>query len=117
MTDLTERHWVTIGIFMLAVTLLAMAWWTPDLWGVEVFKVIIQAVVLTGLLNMVLAFHFTSNKGSEQARENTGKLADAFKAAANAGNVANADAAAEGATAVADAATEKAHEITEEGKV
>ena len=117
MSDLTERHWVTLGIFCFALILLVMAFFDPALWEVEVYKVIIQAVVLTGLLNMVLAFHFTSNKGSEQARENTGKLADAFKAAANAGgNSVNADAASEGAVAVADAANEKAYEITEEGK-
>lgn len=85
MRDMAERHWVTLGVFILTAVLLSMAYDDPKLWDVEVYKVIIQAVVLTGLLNMVLAFHFTSNKGSEVARENTGKLADAFKAAATAG--------------------------------
>jgi len=77
-----ERQWVTIGIFALTGALLLMALANPALWTVEVFKVIIQAVVLTGLLNMVLAFHFSSNKGSETARENTGKAFDAITAAA-----------------------------------
>ena len=74
----------------------------PKLWEVEVFKVIIQAVVLTGLLNMVLAFHFTSNKGSEIARENTAKAFEAITAAANASSA--PDGAVAGAQAVADAA-------------
>lgn len=80
--DIGERQWVTIGLFAFATLLLGMAWSNPKLWEVEVFKVIVQAVVLTGMLNMVLAFHFASNKGSETARENTGKAFDAITAAA-----------------------------------
>jgi hypothetical protein len=75
---MNERQFVTIGLF-------AMARENPALWDVEVFKVIIQAVVLTGLLNMVGAFHFASNKGSEVARENTGKAMSAIEAVAKAG--------------------------------
>lgn len=77
-----ERQWVTIGIFGLAILLLGMAWRNPALWEVEVFKVIVQAVVLTGLLNMVLAFHFSSNKGDGQARENTAAAFRAIEATA-----------------------------------
>ena len=80
--NIGERQWVTIGIFGFATLLLGMAWQNSALWEVEVFKVIVQAVVLTGLLNMVLAFHFSSNKGSEVSRENTGKAFDAITAAA-----------------------------------
>ena len=61
----TERQWVTIATFGLVLVLLAMAHANPRLWDVEVFKVIIQAAVLTGLLNMILAFHFSANKGDE----------------------------------------------------
>lgn len=78
--NIGERQWVTIATFALCCLLLGMAWANPALWEVEVFKVIIQAVVLTGILNMVLAFHFSSNKGSEAARENTGKAFDAIVA-------------------------------------
>lgn len=88
--NMGERQWVTVGTFALACLLLFMAWWNPALWGVEVFKVIIQAVFLTGLLNMVLAFHFSSNKGSETARENTGKAFDAIVAASGGTPAANA---------------------------
>lgn len=77
-----ERQFVTTGLFAFAVLLLGMAWDDPPLWEVEVFKVILQAVVLTGLLNMVAAFHFASNKGSETARENTGAAFRAIEAAA-----------------------------------
>jgi hypothetical protein len=81
----TERGWVTIGMFALLVGLLGMARANPQLWDIEVFKVIIQAVFLTGLLNMILAFHFAANKGDEVKSENTGKALDAIKATAEAG--------------------------------
>lgn len=80
--NIGERQWVTIGLFAFATLLLAMAWNNPALWEVKLFEVIAQAVVLTGMLNMVLAFHFASNKGSETARENTGKAFEAITAAA-----------------------------------
>lgn len=66
----TERQLVALGTFLLLWDLLNMAFKSPELWDVEVFKVIIQAVALTGLLNMILAFHFTANKSSEQKDEN-----------------------------------------------
>jgi hypothetical protein len=75
-----ERQGVTIGLFAFAVLMLFMARENPKLWDVKLFEVIFQAVVLTGLLNMVAAFHFASNKGSETARENTGKAFDAITA-------------------------------------
>jgi len=79
---LNERQGVTLGLFAFASLLLGMAWEDTNLWEVEVFKVVLQAVVLTGLLNMVAAFHFASSKGSETARENTGKAFDAITATA-----------------------------------
>ena len=81
----SEREWVTIAMFALDLLLLAMAYSNPGLWGVEVFKVIIQAVTLTGLLNMILAFHFTSNKIDEMKSDNTGKAFEAITATAQAG--------------------------------
>lgn len=78
----TERGWVTIGLFAVLTGLLSMAQADPRLWDVEVFKVIIQAVSLTGLLNMILAFHFAANKSDEAKAQNTSKLADAFKSVA-----------------------------------
>lgn len=80
----TERQWITIALIGLIVLLLAMAAGNPRLWDVEVFKVIIQAVVLTGFLNMALAFHFAANKSDETKADNTGKAFDAITATANA---------------------------------
>ncbi len=79
---MNERQWVTCGIFALTAGMLGMAWSYPVLWEVKLFEVLIQAVVLTGLLNMVVAFHFASNKGSEVAREDTGAAFRAIEAAA-----------------------------------
>jgi hypothetical protein len=82
----TERQWVTIGAFGLTAGLLNMAHEDPELWKVEVFKVVIQAVVLTGVLNMIFAFHFAANKSDETKSENTAKAFDAITATANAGS-------------------------------
>ena len=115
--DIGERQWVTIGVFGLTILLLAMANFKPELWGVMLFEVIIQAVVLTGLLNMVLAFHFASNKGSETARENTGKAFDAITAAVNNNPDAPTPSQSAGVAAqtVADAAQGSADDIKEGG--
>ncbi len=79
---INERQGVTIGIFAFAMLLLGMAWDDPRLWEVEVFKVVLQAVVLTGLLNMVAAFHFASNQGDEAKSANTGAAFRAIEATA-----------------------------------
>jgi hypothetical protein len=101
---LSERQWVTIAVIVLLFYLLRMAQHDKSLWDVEVFKVIIQAVALTGVLNMILAFHFAANKGDDIKAENTGKAFDALHATANA-----ATATAQAAQAATDAsATGKA---------
>jgi hypothetical protein len=105
----SERQWVTIWLGALIVILLLMARANPDLWNVEVFKVIAQAVVLTGFLNMVLAFHFAANKGDEDKTANTGKAFEAITAAANA--AAPGEVASKAADQVADAAADKASQI------
>lgn len=82
---MTERQAVTAGLFALTVMMLGMAWWQPGLWNVKLFEVILQAVVLTGLLNMVAAFHFAANKQNETATANTGDAFRAITATAQAG--------------------------------
>lgn len=99
---MNERQAVTGGMFVLTVLLLAMAWHDPALWNVKLFEVILQAVVLTGLLNMVGAFHFAANKGGETARQNTSLAFKAITATANATNSTG------GAVAGAETATESA---------
>jgi hypothetical protein len=88
----TERGWVTILLAVLIGSLLKMADHNPQLWNVEVFKVIIQAAILTGALNMVLAFHFAANKGDETRGQNTGKLAEAIRSMADSANDSSASA-------------------------
>jgi hypothetical protein len=109
----TERQGVTIGMFALTVAMLLMVREDPKLWDVKLFEVVFQAVVLTGLLNMILAFHFAANKGDETKSENTGKLADAFKSVAENSTQAPTTGAAEAADTVAEAAVDAAAEITE----
>lgn len=79
---INERQWVTIGIFSLTGGMLWMAHDNPVLWEVKLFEILIQAIVLTGLLNMVTAFHFSSNQNNENATANTGRAFDAITAAA-----------------------------------
>lgn len=80
----TERQGVTIGMFMLTLLMLAMVRENPRLWDVKLFEVVFQAVVLTGLLNMILAFHFAANKSDETKADNTAKAFDAMKSVADA---------------------------------
>lgn len=80
----SERQWVTLGLFGFALIMLAMAKDDPKLWDVKLFEVVFQAVVLTGLLNMVVAFHFAANKNDEAKVENTRAAFDAITATANA---------------------------------
>ncbi len=81
-----ERQWVTIGLFGLTGVLLQMATDRPSLWDVKLFEVLIQAVVMTGLLNMVLSFHFAANKAANdmdhKRAENTAAAFRAIEAAA-----------------------------------
>lgn len=79
---MNERQAFTLGLFAVLCLLLAMAWDDPGLWDVKLFEVLLQGVALTGLLNMAGAFHFTANKASERATENTGKAFEAITAAA-----------------------------------
>lgn len=78
----TERQWVTMALIATLWIMLQMSVDNPKLWDVKLFEVIIQGIALTGLLNMILAFHFSANKGDEAKVENTGKMADAMKAVA-----------------------------------
>jgi cytoskeletal protein RodZ len=81
----SERQWVTLGMFALTVVMLMMARENPKLWDVKLFEVTFQAVVLTGLLNMILAFHFAANKSDESKTDNTRAAFEAITATANAG--------------------------------
>lgn len=82
----SERQWVTLGIYALALIILVMGAIDKSLWQIELFKVIAQAVIISGLINMVLAFHFSANKSDETKSENTAKAFDAITATANATN-------------------------------
>lgn len=79
----TERGWVTVATFVLAASMLKMAEVHRDLWNVELFKTLLTLVIGTAIVNMILAYHFTANKADETRTQNTGKLADAFRAVAD----------------------------------
>lgn len=87
----TERQGVTIAAFGLTTMMLLMAREEPGLWNIKLFEVLIQGIFLTGLISMIFAFHFAANKSDERRADadearahNTGKLADAFQAVAQA---------------------------------
>lgn len=75
----TERQWVTILLYGLAVGMLMMAHYDKSLWREELFKTLITVVIITGFINLVLSFHFSANKSDEDKTMNTGKMADAMK--------------------------------------
>lgn len=104
-----ERQWVTLALFLLAFMIIGLMAAIPDLRKDDLFKVLAQAIVLTAVVNGIVAFHFSSNKGSETARENTGKAFDAIAAAVN--PTAPGPVADHAAQAVAAAAQETADAI------
>ena len=104
----SERTWVTILLAILIGTLLKMVDHNPELWNVELFKTLLTASIITGALNMVLAFHFAANKSDEDRTKNTGKAFDAIQATAMQGG-----GAAVAAEQTADAAADKAAEFSD----
>lgn len=91
----SERGFVTMGLFGFAVLLIALAAENPRLWNVKLYELILQAVVLTGLLNLVGGFHFAANKEEREAvakrADNTAKAFEAIAATAATASVAVAD--------------------------
>lgn len=80
----SEKQLVMITTFALGASMLAMAGNDPTLWNVELFKTLITVVIVTGCINMILAFYFTANKSDEKRIENTGAAFKAISDTANA---------------------------------
>lgn len=79
----TERQFVTTVTFAMGFMMLIMGQADAALWNVELFKTLITVVIVTGCVNMVLAYHFAANKNSDDATANTGKAFEAITATAN----------------------------------
>lgn len=107
---LNERQAVTFAIFLLAAGMFMMARENPDLWDIELFKIILQAVVISGIIGSIIAFHFAANKSDEVKANNTAKAFDAI-AAVTASAPPVADVVGDAAHEVAEAAVTKAGEI------
>lgn len=83
----SEKQLVMLTTFGMGFTMLVMARNDAALWNVELFKTLITVVIVTGCVNMILAFYFTANKQDEQKSENTAKAFEAITATANAAGV------------------------------
>lgn len=112
---INERQMVTAAVFGLALILLGMARENPSLWDVELFKILLQAVIISGLVGSILAFHFAANKDAEHRIENTGKAFDAITATASATGAPTdiKQAAVKAADKVADAAVVAADKVAD----
>lgn len=103
-----EKQVVMGTTFGMGFMMIIMARNDPALWAVELFKTLITVVIVTGCINMILAFYFTANKSDEQRAiveekkvDNTGKAFEAITAAAqNNGMVSDSSAIHEGDTVV-----------------
>lgn len=76
-----QRGWMAMGLFGLTAWVL---WLARPLNGAEpseFFKILAQAVVITGFINGVLGFLYTSSKATAEAREQAGKALDIAHAA------------------------------------
>ena len=82
----SERQVVMGTTFAMGFMMIIMGRDDPSLWNVELFKTLITVVIVTGCVNMILAFHFSANKGDEDKVSNTGKAFEAITATANANN-------------------------------
>ncbi len=87
----TEKQLVMITTFAMGFMMIIMARSDPTLWDVELFKTLITVVIVTGCINMILAFYFTANKNDEKRVENTGKAFEAITATANNANTGTED--------------------------
>lgn len=83
----SERQVVMGTTFAMGFMMIIMGRNDPALWNVELFKTLITVVIVTGCVNMILAFHFSANKGDEDKTTNTGKAFDAITATAQATSV------------------------------
>lgn len=92
----SEKQLVMLTTFAMGFIMLVMARNDAALWNVELFKTLITVVIVTGCINMILAFYFTANKADEVKSENTGKAFDAITATAHASGIDNSGAIHEG---------------------
>lgn len=76
-----QRGWMAMGMYAMSGWVL---WLARPLNGAEpseFFKTLASAVVVTGFLNGVLGFLYTSSKATAEAREQAGKALDIAHAA------------------------------------
>lgn len=59
-----SRGWVAIGLFAMSFFVIALLAWKPELARVELFAVLGQAVVISGLIGGPVVFLYGSSKGS-----------------------------------------------------
>lgn len=59
-----QRGWVAIGLFALTFFVLALLAFRPALANVQLFSVLAQAIVLSGLIGGPVLFLYGSSKGS-----------------------------------------------------
>lgn len=77
----SEKQVVMGTTFLLGFMMLIMARQDAALWNVELFKTLITVVIVTGCVNMILAFYFTANKDDEHRAALDEKRADTTKSA------------------------------------
>ena len=92
----SEKQLVMLTTFGMGFTMLVMARNDAALWNVELFKTLITVVIVTGCVNMILAFYFTANKQDETKADNTGKAFEAINATAQAAGVSDSSVIREG---------------------
>jgi hypothetical protein len=85
----SEKQLVMLTTFGMGFMMLIMAVNDAALWNIELFKTLITVIIVTGCVNMILAFYFTANKQDETRTENTGKAFDAITATAQASGTTN----------------------------
>lgn len=71
-----SRGWMAVGMYLMSGWVLWLAKPAPGVEPSEFFKTLASAIVVTGFLNGVLGFLYTSSKATAEAREQAGKALD-----------------------------------------
>jgi hypothetical protein len=81
-----QRGWMAVGMYLMSGWVLWLAKPAPGVEPSEFFKTLASAIVVTGFLNSVLGFLYTSSKATAEAREQTTRALDIAHAAQRSGS-------------------------------
>lgn len=105
------RGWMTLGLFVESNVIIGAMIFNPSLADIDLFKIIAQAIILQGLLQLAAAFYFTATKTGAELAAGAMATLQAQTSSTSGGGASVPDSAKEAAHQVAGAATDEAESI------